>query len=709
MALTIDHPWKTLKQLSIPMWFYNKRDQKIYLNDPLTEKMPGDARSMNVVEAKELIHGEDFNVLGAMLQENSRPFHLNYRLKNGTGYRWMKDMITPFYSDSGVLLGYSGLSVSISSCREELDQLKKSITEIGDAFSSANGQSFFNFFVEYLAQLLDVNTVLVGELTGDDMDQVSCISMYHDGILSSGYKYPLDKTSCHDVLEHYECYYPRSVQSVYPDDDFIKQHHIQSYLGKALLNSDGDVIGIIVIMDHEPLSNGPLSRAIFQILADRIENELSKMKAETELRRLSQYDSLTGLAKRDYFSILMKEELEMASKEEANLGLLIVDLDNFKMINDTWGHEKGDELLQEFAVHLKRIFARKKCVLSRISSDEFVVLLKNVSQVDEVCAMADHVIQSMARPFMIDRKEYYTTVSIGVSFFPHDGKDEDAMLRYANAAMQKAKRNGKNRYELYDSHMSQEIREEMMLKQALHHALDKEEFVLHYQPQICGKTLRTIGYEALVRWEQPAFGLLSPHYFIRLAEESGMITQLGEWVMTEACRQTKEWQVNHQRPDLKVSVNLSARQFADEELPDKVFNALNQSNLSPESLIVEITETMVLQDFDRSIDTLKKLRAKGIKVHLDDFGVGFSSLSYLSRLPVDAIKIDRSFVNQIDAGENDVAIVSAIIAMAQSLGLQIIAEGVEREEHIRYLKEKGCHEYQGYYFSRPKPADCVSL
>lgn len=710
MAQVIEHPWKTLKQLSIPMWFFDQSDQRIYLNETLVRDLGVRNDSVSTSEIKKFIHSEDVDLLRMVAEEKGeQTFQLNYRLKSEEGDQWVKDMVTPFYAEDCTLIGYSGLAVSASSCKDELEHLKKSMTEIGEAFSTENGQSFFDFSVEYLANLLGVNTVLIGELSGDEKEKVSAISMYHDGTLSSGYQYMVSGTPCEDVIYNHECYFPLDAQRIYPEDDFINEHDIQSYLGKALLNSEGEVMGLIEIMDSQPLSNGPLSRAIFQILADRIENEMTKMRAESKVRTLSQYDSLTGLTKRNYFSELMKQELKAASEQDAKLGLLIIDLDNFKMINDTWGHEKGDELLQEFSLHLKRTFARKRCVLSRISSDEFVVLLKDVSRVDEVCTMADHVIQSMRRPFMIGQKEYYTTVSIGVSFFPHDGADEGAMLRYANAAMQKAKRSGKNCYELYNMQMSEEMREEMMLKQALHHALDKDEFVLHYQPQVCGRTGRIIGFEALVRWQQPNLGLLSPHYFIGLAEESGMITELGEWVMNEACIQMKDWQQRHHRPDLNISVNLSARQFADEHLPDKVFAALEKSRLCPKSLIVEITETMVLQDFDRSIETLKKLREKGIKVYLDDFGVGFSSLNYLSRLPVDAIKIDRSFINQIDSGENDVAIVSAIIAMAQSLGLEIIAEGVEREEHIRYLSEKGCHEYQGYYFSKPKPAECVNL
>ncbi|MBA2176699.1 EAL domain-containing protein [Halobacillus locisalis] len=711
MAQIIDHPWKTLKQLSIPMWFFDQKDQNIYFNDVLRRDLGVEERIINQQGLKGLLHNEDIDTLKAVIAEGKQEqtFHLSYRLKRWSGYRWAKDVVTPYYAEDGEFLGYSGLSVSASSCRDELEQLKNSITEIGEAFSTSNGQSFFNFFVRYLAKALRVSTVVVGEVSGEDRNVITTISMYQNGQITSGFEYSLEHTPCEGVIQTNECFYPKDVQARFPEDDFLQRHDIESYFGKTLLNSNGDVIGIIAIMDDQPLINGPLSRAIFQILADRIEHELVKMKTESQLRKLSQFDSLTGLIQRDYFSELVKKEFEIAGNNGTKLGLLIIDLDNFKMINDSWGHEKGDELLRQFARHLNQIFARRNCVISRVSSDEFVVLLKEATEVDDVCDMADHVIQSMKRPFTIDQREYYTTVSVGVSFFPYDGKEEGAMLRYAHAAMHKAKRNGKNRYELYDSNMSKEIREEMVLKQALHHALDKQEFVLHYQPQICGRSSEVIGYEALIRWNHPTYGLLSPHYFIGLAEESGMITQLGEWVLQEACDQIKEWQQKYERLDLKVSVNLSAKQFVDRYLPDKVFAALKQSDLSPESLIVEITETMVLQDFDRSIETLEKLRAGGIKVHLDDFGVGFSSLSYLSRLPVDAIKIDRSFINQIDAGENDVAIVSAIIAMAKSLSLQIIAEGVEKEAHIRYLKQKGCYEYQGYYFSKPTPAESVSL
>lgn len=415
---------------------------------------------------------------------------------------------------------------------------------------------------------------------------------------------------------------------------------------------------------------------------------------------------------RGYLSDRIEEEISSSPNQEKNLALLLLDIDNFKMINDSWGHSKGNELLKQFARYLRQTFAPYDTVISRISSDEFVVLIKHIGSMEEVRELSDHVILSLRRPFLIGEKEFYSTVSIGAVFTPLNLPGElggEDLLRNGNAAMHKAKRDGKNRYAIYEEWMSEQMREELHLKQSLHHALDNREFVLHYQPQVSAQTSQVFGYESLIRWNHPDFGLLSPNHFISLAEETGMIIDIGEWVLQEACHQIRKWQVEVRRPDLKVSVNLSAQQFVDAVLPEKVFRALEESGLSPESLIIEITETLVLQDFDRSIETMERLRNRGIKVHLDDFGIGFSSLSYLNRLPIDAIKIDRSFVSQISDEDHEVAIVNAIISMAKSLGLQVIAEGVEKKEHISYLKQKGCYEYQGYYFSKPVPAQLVAL
>lgn len=711
MAHTIYHPWETLKKLSIPMWFFNQEDQKVHFNDSLREDLDLKEQWLDMNNLPLILHRDDWEILYQMvaMSKHHTPFPINYRVKKGEGFYWSKDEVTPYYDTDGEFLGYSGLSISAKASGVELGQWKNSIIEIGEAFTKYNGQSFFDFFVEYLADLLDVSTVLIGEVTGENKDHVTAISMYHKGITTSGFRYPIEGTPCAEIFHTYDCFFVQNIRKVYPNSEIFIDYGLDSYLGKALLNSDREVIGVLALMDERPQGNGPLGKALFQIFADRIENELSKLKTENQLRLLSQYDSLTGLMRRDYFTEILQNELKAAGETQEKLALLIIDLDNFKMINDSWGHEKGDELLRAFADHLQLLFTEKDYVLSRVSGDEFVVLLKGLSRVEEACAAAKQVIQSTTRPFIISQQEYYTTASVGVSFYPHDGKEGSEILQYANAAMHKAKRKGKNRFELYDAHMSQEVREEMYLKQALHHALDNQEFVLHYQPQVCAMTEETLGYEALLRWQQPDYGMLSPQYFIRLAEESGMIIPIGEWVLKEACRQLKQWQIKFSRTDLKVAVNLSARQFVDNQLSDKIFQALEDSDLSSESLIIEITETMVLHDFERSIDTLQQLRAFGIKIHLDDFGVGFSSLNYLSRLPVDAIKIDRSFISQIGLDGNDVAIVSAIIAMAKGLGLQIIAEGVEKEEHIKYLKGKGCFKYQGYYFSRPQPAEKVVL
>ncbi|MBN9656323.1 EAL domain-containing protein [Halobacillus sp. GSS1] len=713
MARIIDHPWDTLKQLSIPIWFFDIEKENIYVSERLKDQWNLDSTILNKQGLMRFIHKDDVAYLDhhAMTKENRHFFYMNYRLLNNGTYEWMKDIVTPFFDENGAIIGYTGTGAPDSAYIEELGRIKKAIVEIGDAFLSYNGQDFFDFLVEYLSAVLGVKTVLVGELTGEAKNEVTAISLSHKGEISSGLHYAVKDTPFEQIMRTHECYYPKDVGRLFPGDILIRDYGVESYLGKALLNSDGDVIGILAIMDNQTQTSGPLSKALFQIFADRTANELSRMQAEKKLEMLSQYDPLTGLITRTYLSGILGDEIQSMDEKENNIALLLIDIDNFKMINDSWGHAKGDELLRQFSRYLRQTFAQHDAVISRISSDEFVVLLKHVQTLEELKEVSDHVIHSMRRPFLIGEKEFYNTVSIGVTFTKARIRGHysgETLLRHADAAMHKAKRNGKNRYAVYEEKMSEQMREELHLKQSLHHALDKSQFELHYQPQVCGRTSRVTGYESLIRWNHPDYGLLSPHYFISLAEESGMIIEIGEWVLQEACLQTRRWQVEDRRPDLKISVNLSAQQFKDLNLPGKVLHALKVSGLPPQSLILEITETMVLQDFDRSIDTLNGLREKGIQVHLDDFGVGFSSLSYLNRLPVDAIKIDRSFINQISERGKDVPIVNAIISMAKSLGLQVIAEGVETSEHIAYLKQKGCYEYQGYYFSKPVPASLVN-
>ncbi|QHT45309.1 EAL domain-containing protein [Bacillus sp. SB49] len=704
MAQIAEHPWKTLKQLSIPVWFYQLSDEKIYLNEPLQEMLGIELAVMDKQQVKEKLHEEDWSYFErlARSERSERILEFDYRWSNGGESHWFKDIVHPFYNEVGNRIGYSGIGATDRIYQMDLGRIKNAIVEIGEGFLRYNGQAFFDFLVKYLAAVLQVNTAFIGKWKGQQKNELFVSSIFHKGETSNGDTYQVEESPLELLATSVDCFYPSRAQEYFPSASILKRYEVESFLGKTLMSSDQEPIGVLAVMDQRKQTNNPMIRPLLQIFADRIANEMSRIQTEEKLEVLSRYDSLTGLLTRNYFSDILPGALEESAI------LLLFDIDNFKMINDSWGHAKGDELLRQFASYLRKTFAKQECVLSRISSDEYAVLIRSSITLEDVCLLGEQIIHSMRRPFIIEGKEFYTTVSIGIATSTPDSGDAEEVLRRADAAMHKAKRNGKNRYEIYDSRMGEQMREELQLKQALHQALEEGEFLLYYQPQISGETLQVKGFEALIRWNHPEHGLLSPHHFISLAEETGMIVDIGEWVLREACRQAKQWQ-EYGEPHLKVAVNLSAYQFADVALTDKIMGALTASGLAPESLIIEITETMVLQDFDRSIETLNTLRNSGISIHLDDFGVGFSSLSYLHRLPVDAIKIDRSFINQIDSDRNEVVIVNAIISMAQSLGLDVIAEGVERKEHIVYLQEKGCYDYQGYFFSKPVPAECVSL
>ncbi|WP_279041915.1 putative bifunctional diguanylate cyclase/phosphodiesterase [Brevibacillus borstelensis] len=382
--------------------------------------------------------------------------------------------------------------------------------------------------------------------------------------------------------------------------------------------------------------------------------------------------------------------------------VLFVDLDRFKTINDSLGHGIGDELLKSAAERIQKCIEGKYSV-ARFGGDEFVIMLSEIDHVNTVMRISSSLIAEMSQPFFINGHELFTTVSIGVSLFPKDGTDPQTLIKLADVAMYKAKRLGGNHYQLYKEEMNTLTPERLALENALHHALERNELELYYQPQIETKTGRIVGMEALIRWNHPEQGVISPGVFIPLAEETGLIIPIGEWVLETACRQNKSWQ-EAGAPKVRVAVNLSAAQFYQEEIVDKVKSVLETSGLAAECLELEITESIAMHSVDRVIETFRELHKVGIQVSMDDFGTGYSSLSYLKHFPIKRLKIDQSFIRGIPSRADDAAIASSIIVMAHSLGLQVLGEGVETEEQRQFLAERGCDEMQGYLFSKPVPA-----
>ena len=426
-----------------------------------------------------------------------------------------------------------------------------------------------------------------------------------------------------------------------------------------------------------------------------------RKEAEARADYLAEHDALTDLPNRLLLSENIAQTLAGAAGRENRIALLLLDLDHFKHINDTLGHAIGDQLLRELAGRLKKTVFDKD-LIARQGGDEFAILVVDWHSVNALAQIAQRVLDAVRQPFTIDDRELLVTASIGISLYPDDGNNIDHLLRNADVALYAAKSAGRNAYCFFKPEMNARVAERVTLESRLRKAIAERRLLLHYQPQYELTSGRMVGVEALVRWQDPIEGLISPARFIPLAEETGLIKPLGEWVLNEACRQAVAWQ-DAGLPLFIVAVNLSAVQLADPEIVAIVRQALADSGLPAARLELEITESMLLADAERAIAVLEDFRAMGVKLAIDDFGTGYSSFSYLKRLPLDKLKVDQSFVSDLTVDANNAAIVEAIIAVAGKLGLRVIAEGAETAEQVEMLRRFGCDEVQGYYFSRPLP------
>jgi diguanylate cyclase (GGDEF)-like protein/PAS domain S-box-containing protein len=446
-----------------------------------------------------------------------------------------------------------------------------------------------------------------------------------------------------------------------------------------------------------------------------IENITDRRHAEATVRHLAFHDPLTGLPNR----ALSRDRLELAIAQARRAGhmaaVMFLDLDRFKLVNDSVGHAEGDRLLAEVAEKISAI-VREGDTVSRVGGDEFTILLPTVDSVQGAVRIAGRILNGLSDPFVVAGKEFLISGSIGITITPDDGDDADTLLRNADIAMYRAKEQGRNQYQLFAPHMNEEIMKRINFETSLRHAVERDEFVLHYQPQFDVKTMEVTGVEALVRWVREDGTLMMPADFIPVAEETGLIVPLGDWVLRRACEQAKDWQ-NTGLPPVRVSVNVSAREFHSADVAQRIEAVLEETGLDAACLQVEITEGVAMEHAEVTLVTLRRLKAMGVRLALDDFGIGYSSLSYLKRFPIDVLKIDCSFVRNVGQDPADTALVGAIITMAHSLGLRVIAEGVETADQLEFLRDPAarvsiqriavCDEFQGFLAGRPVPVEEV--
>ena len=435
-----------------------------------------------------------------------------------------------------------------------------------------------------------------------------------------------------------------------------------------------------------------------------LSRDITRRKQDAEkITQLAHFDSLTGLYNRYSLEMRLEQALLDAKRYQFQLDIFFIDMDHFKNINDSLGHHVGDLFLKEIASRLQAA-VRKSDVVGRLGGDEFIVLLNNIGSLQCLNELAIKILGVLSKPYYLETHQVYTTASMGISQFPDDGENIQDLMKHADIALYQAKENGRNTYQFFSSEITQKNEQRLQIEADLRRALQNDEFQLYYQPQICIRQERVCGAEALIRWFHPDKGMISPIEFIPVAEETGLIIDIGLWVIENCFKQLQQWQ-HSELADLVVSLNLSVHQLYNEDLLDNIQSLLQKYDISPARLEFEITESVAMQDPEKSIDVLKHIRAMGISLAIDDFGTGYSSLAYLKRLPIQTLKIDREFIRDIETDQNDAAICSATIALAHSLGLNVVAEGVENTIQKEFLLQQECDILQGYYYSKPVSAD----
>jgi diguanylate cyclase (GGDEF)-like protein/PAS domain S-box-containing protein len=599
------------------------------------------------------------------LRGQSERYEVEMRRKDGSHF-FAEVHAIPFRNAEGKIVGTLGAITDVTERKRAEDSLQRSAREYRDLFESANDAILI--LRPESQMILEANRKAC-ETYGLPRDQIVGMSL---------------KNFTRDV--------PRSEEQVRR----ILREGASENLETVHFHRDGTPIDLLVsssVVEYRGES------AILSVCRDITESK----RAKQEIERLAYHDALTDLPNRARFADRLEIALSQARREGHPLAILFLDLDRFKVVNDSLGHKVGDLLLQKVALRLSQLI-RGGDTLARLGGDEFVVLLAKIGQDEDAARVAHNVLALFKKPFMLGERELFISASIGISVFPRHGEDGESLVKNADIAMYRAKQEGRDNYQFHTSKHTHDAIRRLALETDLRKGLDQADFCVYYQPLVDIDTGHIVGAEALARWDHPLRGLLRPSEFIPIAEETGLIVPLGARILREACTRMQAWHDNG-FPNLRLSVNLSARQFHQRDLATQVDVVLRETGLIPGSLDLEITESVAMQNVDASVVALRGLKDLGVKITIDDFGTGYSSLSYLKKFPIDTIKIDQAFVQDVSSDSNDAAIVRAAIVMAHELKLNVIAEGVETVEQVAFLRRRRCNEMQGYLFSEPIPAD----
>jgi len=640
--------------------------------EDVTGYAPEELIAGNPTTVGEMIHPDDRDMVWQGVQaavDARESFLLEYRLVARSGeIVWVWEHGQAILDDDGEILALEGFVSDVTERKRAEHELAASEERYRDLFENARDAVYTYDHKGFLVECNERWT----QMTGYSRDELMEISIWKLVALD------FHETSVQGLTQAYN-----GTDTPYEIE---------------ILRKDGSRLPIEVAMRIVLGSNGRIK------WAQGIARDVSERRqAEDTIRRLAYNDPLTGLPNRALMEDRLEVALAHARRDGKDMAVMFLDLDHFKVVNDTLGHSAGDRLLQSVARDLTAI-VRDGDTVARVGGDEFAIILPSVDAIENATDVAERILGALRCERTIENREFRTTGSIGITTFPGDGDDAATLLRNADTAMYRAKDHGRDNYQLYTASMNDRVVERLALENDLNHAIERNELTLFYQPIVDSRDGTLRGAEALLRWMHPERGCVPPDQFIPFAEETGQIVQIGEWVLRRACEQLREWDVAGYRLD-RMAVNLSARQVQQEDLVSRLTEIVAQTQISPHALQLEITEGAVLRDEDRIVAALADIRRMGVGIALDDFGTGYSSLTYLKRFPIDAVKIDRSFVRDLEKDASDAAIVSTVIAMAENLHLRVIAEGVETEAQLAFLRDRKCHEFQGYLVSPPVPPE----
>jgi diguanylate cyclase (GGDEF)-like protein/PAS domain S-box-containing protein len=660
------------------------------------------------------VHPDDLDAVKRhvdQLTPERRNYHLEYRFRHRDGsYRWMEDNGVGFFSTRGELERIIGVFSDITQRKteERLLQMEHAITRcLAEAESMSAGlqgalatlcdaqgwEAARLYVVDEQGELLRfLESWTISDEQYRDFNAASRRLTFKRGTGLGGLVWQSDEA----------IWVPDVTKDARVANPALANTGIRSAFVFRVV-SEGATIGIVATFSREVREPDARLLGATRAVGAQIGQFVERKRAEQRADYLAQFDPLTELPNRTLFQDRLAQALNQARRHDWNVGVLLLDIDRFKVVNDTLGHAGGDRLLQDAAKRLAGC-VRGGDTVARIGADEFAVIAADMTQPQDGGHVAAKMVDALATPFTVDGHELFLGASVGIATYPLDGQDGVALMKNADAAMSRAKELGRNNYQFYAAAMNARALEKLELQNALRKALERGEFRLYFQPKASLARGHVRGFEALLRWQRPAHGLVPPAQFIPLLEESGLIVPVGDWVIRAACAQVRDWSRAGYRP-LPVAVNLAAKQLAQHDIAAIVESALREHQLAAQLLEIEITESDAMQSAERALPMLRRLKEQGVGIAIDDFGTGYSSLSYLKRFPVDTLKLDRSFVKGLPDDADDASITLAVITMAHSLGLEVVAEGVETPEQRRFLVTHGCDVMQGYLLSAPVPAE----